>query len=73
MGGGKPRVPAYRKDEGNATPDRFRTVKVSLGADEQLLLALCRLPRENGGTEEEDLDGLASRQARRHSGVVFRD
>ena len=66
------RVFAYRKNQGNATPDGFRAIKVSLGADKQLLLALCRLPREDVGTKEEDLDGLARRLARRDAGVVFR-
>ena len=71
--GGKSRVFAYRKDQGNTTPDSLRAIKASLGAEKQLLLALCRLPRENVGTKEEDLDGLAGRQARSDSGVVFRD
>ena len=46
---------------------------MSLGADKQLLLALCRLPREHVGAKEEDLDRLASRQARGEGGVGFRD
>ena len=62
---------AYRKDQGNPTPHRFGAVQVGLGADEQILLALCRLPGENGGAEEKDLDGLAGGQARRDFGVVF--
>lgn len=69
----KVRGNAYRKDERNATSDSFRTVKVSFGADEQVLLALGSLPREDGSAKEENLDGLARRQACRDSGVVFGD
>ena len=48
----------YRKDERNTTPDSFGAIKVSLGADEQILLALCSLPRKDISTKKEDLDGF---------------
>ena len=63
----------HGKDQGDTTPDGFRPVKVGFVADEQVLLARGSLPREDRGAKEEDLDGLAGRQARGDSGVVARD
>ena len=63
----------HGKDQGYPTADRFRPIKTSFGANKQILFALCRLPREDGRAEKEDLDRLAGRQACSHSGVVVGD
>ncbi len=46
---------------------------MSLGAQEEVFLAIGRLPRDHGGAEEQNLNGLSCGQTRRDARIVLRD
>jgi hypothetical protein len=60
----------YREDEGNASPSGPRAVELRILAEPELLIARGILPAEDGGTVEQDLDGLAGGQLGRDPRVA---
>ena len=65
--------PAYRKNEGNAASYWLGSVQTSLGAKEKVLLAICRLPRDDSSAMKEDLYPLTGGQVRSDAVIVVRD
>ena len=64
---------AYRKNERNAASYWLGSVQMSLGAKEKVLLAICRLPRDDSSAMKEDLNTLTGGQVRSDAVIVIRD
>lgn len=63
----------YWKDNGNATSHGLGTVQVSFLAQEQILFAVSRSPRNDGRSKEENFNSVTSGQSGNHTGVVVGD
>ena len=62
----------YRKDKRDTSPYSLRAVQVSLGAKEEILLALA-FPGYHGGAIQKYLDRFACRQTGGDPSIVLRD
>lgn len=67
------RQETYRKHNGYTSSHSFRTIKKRLITQKQILLSVCRFPRNDRSSVQQNLDTVTGRQNGNHASIIVRN